>query len=968
VDLVQDCCESCGLNRGTSRIKLLAKVASLENVYLSQKEDEIVFVHDFLMDIVSKYTCDDSPSLTSLIITHSSDEFICDRVKLSFSSEPQEDAREHAIFLDERYHTAFFDRLYQDINNGQSYIVFGHSQIKATCFQKAMSEFLESKAANELKHTLFNIPDNATNRHILNLIDPFIQFIQNKPIKIDVHDLLRCFAQNAFDWIVGKGLHVILHTVYKHLERFIKGEIMAQNDFYRYLIILGGSVDIYSWYLQIRHESIAWRLGALFDCCSETEYVKLDFQLTVLTGNESLLSFILNHYPCAKTLKADATYYRYLMLYFVLLCGSSIRKAKLGLFCVKLFSYMANYTGPSLTLQNSSHWVKMGIYQYLPTDDEQMNRVLVKLYESQLLPLLQRGRERLESKFNDLTMYDIARSQLDTTRSYLEITSELGYESLVKLLLTNTDVNYTCTQTNVLSKHYSSYSIVMAAKKGHTTIVDLLLRHGANKDARNESGCSSLMLASSYGHLDTVDLLLDRKVKVNVQNSRLSTALIYASEKGHTEIVVSLLRNGSDPNIRGQNGKTALIEASANGHLQIGEILLNENALIDIADGVGVTALMKAAQNKYHQIVKLLTTRNASASLRTTNGQTALVFAAESGCLESLTILLDSTKCTSFDVDETVMVLPHLTEEHSNRNNLIHLPFNSFGTIPFIDEALVAAVEKGRMDVMKALLCNGADVNSRDKSNTTVMNKAIINRHSSIVRLLCQHNADVNLQGECGVTPLILAAEYGDVEITNILLENGANVNTRSFYLQISSKDRWIRDDENQCSALIVATMYGHLSIAKLLLKDKRINVNSRTQNGFTAMIMAARTEQIELVRLLIQNGANVNMETKSRHTALEIAIDEVYFPIVKLLIENNASTRFSKTSTTKYIGSLLPVPLEVLRLFMVQDFSKNYERRRRIIDKYLCFVFYWLILLCGFLLYFLELQMVYICGCDGII
>jgi hypothetical protein len=46
----------------------------------------------------------------------------------------------------------------------------------------AMSEFLESKAASELKHTLFNIQDNATNRHILNLIDIWILFVQNKPI------------------------------------------------------------------------------------------------------------------------------------------------------------------------------------------------------------------------------------------------------------------------------------------------------------------------------------------------------------------------------------------------------------------------------------------------------------------------------------------------------------------------------------------------------------------------------------------------------------------------------------------------------------------------------------------------------------------------------------------------------------------------------------------------------------------
>ena len=745
-DLVQDCCESCGLNKGTSRIKLLEKVASLENVYLSQNEDEIGFVHDFLMDIVSQYTCNDSPSL---IITHSSCEFIRDRIQLSFPGEPQEDAREHAIFLDERYHTAFFDRLYQDINNGQSYLVFGHSQFKATCFQTAMSEFLESKAANEIKHTLFNVQDNATNRHILNLFDLYILFLQNKPIKIDVHDFLRCFAQNSFHWILGKGLHVILHTVYKHLERFIKDEIMAHKDFYRYLIILGGSVDIYSWYLQIRRESTVWGLGVLFDCCSETEYVKMDFQLTVLTGNESLLSFILNHYPCAKTLKADVTYHRLLTLYWVL-CGSSIREVKLNNFWKKLFSYMRNYTEPSLTHRNYLHWVTMVIYQGLLTDDEQINRVLVKRFESELLPLLQRGIEHYESIFNDVsytpTMHDVARCTLDTTRSYLEIASELGYESLVKLLLTTTDVNYTCTQTNVLSKHKSSYAIVMAAMHGQTTIVDILLRHGANKNACSESGCTTLILASSYGHLDTVNLLLDRKVKVNVQNSLLNTALIYASRKGHQEIVVSLLSNGSDPNIKGQNGQTALIEASANGHLEIVEILLNENALIDISDGIGVTALMKAAHNKYHQIVKLLTTRHASVSLPTNNGQSALVFAAESGCLESLTILLDSTKCISIDVDETVMVLPPLTEEHRNKNNLIHLPFNSFGTIPFIDAALVAAVDKGRMDVVKALLCNGADVNSRDKSNETVMNKAIKYRHSSIVPLLRQYNADSNLQ------------------------------------------------------------------------------------------------------------------------------------------------------------------------------------------------------------------------------
>ena len=86
-------------------------------------------------------------------------------------------------------------------------------------------------------------------------------------------------------------------------------------------------------------------------------------------------------------------------------------------------------------------------------------------------------------------------------------------------------------------------------------------------------------------------------------------------------------------------------------------------------------------------------------------------------------------------------------------------------------------------------------------------------------------------------------------------------------------------------------------------------------------------------------------METKSRQTALEIAIDVMCLPITKLLIENKASTRFSKSNTTKYNGLL-----EMLRLGMVQDFPKCYERTSRIMNKIWFSVFVWLILLCGFL------------------
>jgi hypothetical protein len=53
----------------------------------------------------------------------------------------------------------------------------------------------------------------------------------------------------------------------------------------------------------------------------------------------------------------------------------------------------------------------------------------------------------------------------------------------------------------------------------------------------------------------------------------------------------------------------------------------------------------------------------------------------------TVAILLDNAKYINIDAEGMGVVLPCLTEEHRNRNNLIHLPFNSFGIIPFIDEA-----------------------------------------------------------------------------------------------------------------------------------------------------------------------------------------------------------------------------------------------------------------------------------------
>ncbi|KAI0290861.1 ankyrin repeat-containing domain protein, partial [Russula brevipes] len=69
-----------------------------------------------------------------------------------------------------------------------------------------------------------------------------------------------------------------------------------------------------------------------------------------------------------------------------------------------------------------------------------------------------------------------------------------------------------------------------AAYEGHTEVAQLLLRHGANVDARGEMNRTPLSLASFHGHRDIVQLLLDHGAEVDPESKHYETPLWEASE------------------------------------------------------------------------------------------------------------------------------------------------------------------------------------------------------------------------------------------------------------------------------------------------------------------------------------------------------------------------------------------------------------------------------------------------------
>jgi ankyrin repeat protein len=94
--------------------------------------------------------------------------------------------------------------------------------------------------------------------------------------------------------------------------------------------------------------------------------------------------------------------------------------------------------------------------------------------------------------------------------------------------------------------------------------------------------------------------------------------------------------------------------------------------------------------------------------------------------------------------------------------------------------SLIQAAREGRVDLIPALVKQGADPNQRAGVNgwTPLMHAIHKNQKGSINALL-DAGADVNGRGTDGSTALMMAAGYGYTDIVNVLLDRGADAHAQ---------------------------------------------------------------------------------------------------------------------------------------------------------------------------------------------
>jgi ankyrin repeat protein len=136
-------------------------------------------------------------------------------------------------------------------------------------------------------------------------------------------------------------------------------------------------------------------------------------------------------------------------------------------------------------------------------------------------------------------------------------------------------------------------------------IVELLLEHGCNPDARDKEGCTLLSWASYDGSTNYVQILLDAGADVNAKDTRGFTSLMAACANNHYRTASLLLENMADPNIGGY-GMTALMVAAEVGSKKIVQLLLQNGADIELKNCDGDDAIKIAEDEGKWDVMVML--------------------------------------------------------------------------------------------------------------------------------------------------------------------------------------------------------------------------------------------------------------------------------------------------------------------------------------------------------------------------
>ncbi|KAM6365328.1 ankyrin repeat domain-containing protein 35 [Pluvialis apricaria] len=202
---------------------------------------------------------------------------------------------------------------------------------------------------------------------------------------------------------------------------------------------------------------------------------------------------------------------------------------------------------------------------------------------------------------------------------------------------------FSCSSSQVAVESWNKQDqkLLEAVEKGDVGRVSALAARKTARPAKlNAVGQSAFHLAASKGLTECLTLLLAHGAPVNEKNDDGNTALHLATIACQPQCVKVLLQYGAnESHVDGRN-RTPLHWAASSGCASSVLLLCDHEALLDVTDAHGQTPLMLAARGNHAAICAQLLQRGADPDLADKDNKTALTLACEHCSVESAELLL----------------------------------------------------------------------------------------------------------------------------------------------------------------------------------------------------------------------------------------------------------------------------------------------------------------------------------------
>ncbi|XP_011660395.2 ankyrin repeat and SAM domain-containing protein 3 isoform X3 [Strongylocentrotus purpuratus] len=183
---------------------------------------------------------------------------------------------------------------------------------------------------------------------------------------------------------------------------------------------------------------------------------------------------------------------------------------------------------------------------------------------------------------------------------------------------------------------------------------------------------------------------------------------------------------------------------------------------------------------------------------------------------------------------------------------------------------LHTAASIGQYDCVHAYIASDFDINKKNRGSWTALMYACYIGHDTIVNLLLDAKAKVDVRSDKGSTALMMAASCGNESVAYFLIQEGAE-------LEIVDHRGW--------TALFYATYNGHQSMVQFLLENGAQSNAREPSLGITPLMMAAAEGHEIIVNILLGTaGVEIDLKNQRGDTARSLALMNGHMKIVSLI------------------------------------------------------------------------------------